>query len=142
MGSEMCIRDSSWIAGNKGGCAVRFDFSNTSICFVTAHLAAGFANYDERNRDYEIIDRGLRFQKNRTIADHDAVIWLGDFNYRIGLSNPSVRELILQRDYQKLYDNDQVSQMTFMLPDVGLTTTVESTDGSGQGVPVLFRRPN
>lgn len=70
------------------------------------------------------------------------MIWLGDFNYRIGLSNPSVRELILQRDYQKLYDNDQVSQMTFMLPDVGLTTTVESTDGSGQGVPVLFRRPN
>ncbi|KAJ5971139.1 uncharacterized protein N7479_001057 [Penicillium vulpinum] len=99
----------SGIAGNKGGCAVRFDFSNTSVCFVTAHLAAGFANYDERNRDYEIIDRGLRFQKNRSIADHDAVIWLGDFNYRIGLGNPSVRELILQRDYQRLYDNDQLN---------------------------------
>ncbi|CAI7635984.1 unnamed protein product [Penicillium glandicola] len=99
----------SGIAGNKGGCAVRFDFSNTSVCFVTAHLAAGFANYDERNRDYEIIDRGLRFQKNRSIADHDAVIWLGDFNYRIGLGNPSVRELILQRNYQKLYDNDQLN---------------------------------
>ncbi|KAJ5780865.1 hypothetical protein N7457_006025 [Penicillium paradoxum] len=99
----------SGIAGNKGGCAVRFDFSNTSICFVTAHLAAGFANYDERNRDYEIIDRGLRFQKNRSIADHDAVIWLGDFNYRIGLDNPSVRELILQRNYQRLYDNDQLN---------------------------------
>jgi len=40
------------------------------------------------------------------------VIWLGDFNYRIGLSNPSVKELILQRDYQKLYDNDQVSQLS------------------------------
>ncbi|EKV17476.1 hypothetical protein PDIG_14280 [Penicillium digitatum PHI26] len=99
----------SGIAGNKGGCAIRFDFSNTSVCFVTAHLAAGFANYDERNRDYEIIDRGLRFQKNRSIADHDAVIWLGDFNYRIGLGNPSVRELILQRDYQRLYDNDQLN---------------------------------
>ncbi|KAJ5053555.1 Inositol-1,4,5-trisphosphate 5-phosphatase 1 [Penicillium rubens] len=98
----------SGVAGNKGGCAVRFDFSNTSVCFVTAHLAAGFANYDERNRDYEIIDQGLRFQKNRSIADHDAVIWLGDFNYRIGLDNPSVRELILQRDYQRLYDNDQM----------------------------------
>jgi endonuclease/exonuclease/phosphatase family metal-dependent hydrolase len=101
------------VAGNKGGCAVRFDFSNTSVCFVTAHLAAGFANYDERNRDYEIIDQGLRFQKNRSIADHDAVIWLGDFNYRIGLDNPSVRELILQRDYQRLYDNDQVSHIAF-----------------------------
>ncbi|KAJ5674856.1 uncharacterized protein N7477_004790 [Penicillium maclennaniae] len=98
----------SGIAGNKGGCAIRFDFSNTSICFVTAHLAAGFANYDERNRDYETIDRGLRFQKNRSIADHDTVIWLGDFNYRIGLGNQIVRDLVMQRDYQKLYDNDQV----------------------------------
>jgi endonuclease/exonuclease/phosphatase family metal-dependent hydrolase len=51
----------------------------------------------------------LRFQKNRSIEDHDAVIWLGDFNYRIGLGNPSVRNLISQRDYHRLYDNDQVS---------------------------------
>ncbi|KAJ5218285.1 uncharacterized protein N7498_000384 [Penicillium cinerascens] len=99
----------SGIAGNKGGCAIRFDFSNTSICFITAHLAAGFANYDERNRDYETIDRGLRFQKNRSIADHDTVIWLGDFNYRIGLGNQIVRDLVTQRDYQKLYDNDQLN---------------------------------
>ncbi|KAJ5974043.1 hypothetical protein N7481_011253 [Penicillium waksmanii] len=99
----------SGIAGNKGGCAIRFEYSNTSICFVTAHLAAGFANYDERNRDYETIDRGLRFQKNRAIADHDTVVWLGDFNYRIGLGNQIVRDLISQRDYQKLYDNDQLN---------------------------------
>lgn len=101
----------SGIAGNKGGCAIRFDFSNTSICFVTAHLAAGFANYDERNRDYDTIDRGLRFQRNRSIADHDVVIWLGDFNYRIGLGNQIVRDLVSQGDFQKLYDNDQVSHM-------------------------------
>lgn len=99
----------SGIAGNKGGCAIRFEFYNTSICFVTAHLAAGFANYDERNRDYETIDRGLRFQKNRAIADHDTVVWLGDFNYRIGLGNQIVRDLVSQRDYQKLYDNDQLN---------------------------------
>ncbi|KAJ5875527.1 Inositol-1-4-5-trisphosphate 5-phosphatase 1 [Penicillium subrubescens] len=99
----------SGIAGNKGGCAIRFDFSNTSICFVTAHLAAGFGNDDERDRDYETIDRGLRFQKNRTIADHDSTIWLGDFNYRIGLGNHIVRDLVSQGDLQKLYDNDQLN---------------------------------
>jgi hypothetical protein len=109
----------SGIAGNKGGCAIRFDFSNTSICFVTAHLAAGFANYDERNRDYETIDRGLRFQKNRAIADHDTVVWLGDFNYRIGLGNQIVRDLISQRDYQKLYDNDQVRYLN-LFPGRGI----------------------
>ncbi|KAB8240151.1 SacI homology domain-containing protein [Aspergillus flavus] len=99
----------SGMAGNKGGCAIRFEYSNTRICFVTAHLAAGFANYDERNRDYETIYHGLRFQKNRAIEDHEAIIWLGDFNYRIGLDSHFVRELVAQKDYQKLYNNDQLN---------------------------------
>lgn len=60
----------SGIAGNKGAVAIRFDYANTQICFVTAHLAAGFANYDERNRDYATIHHGLRFQRNRGIEDH------------------------------------------------------------------------
>lgn len=96
------------MAGNKGGCAIRLEFSNTRICFVTAHLAAGFANDDERNRDYDTICHGLRFQNNKSIEDHDAVIWLGDFNYRVGLNNQLVRDLILEGNYEKLYNNDQV----------------------------------
>lgn len=58
------------MAGNKGAVAIRMDYANTPICFVTAHLAAGFSNYDERNRDYATIDRGLHFQRNRRIGDH------------------------------------------------------------------------
>jgi len=60
----------SGMAGNKGAVAIRLDYANTPICFVTAHLAAGFSNYDERNRDFATIHRGLRFQRNRGIDDH------------------------------------------------------------------------
>ena len=60
----------SGIAGNKGAVGIRMDYANTQLCFVTAHLAAGFANYDERNRDYATIHHGLRFQRNRGIGDH------------------------------------------------------------------------
>lgn len=60
----------SGMAGNKGAVAIRMEFANTQICFVTAHLAAGFANYEERNRDYTTIHQGLRFQRNRGIDDH------------------------------------------------------------------------
>ncbi|WEW60113.1 Inositol-1,4,5-trisphosphate 5-phosphatase 1 [Emydomyces testavorans] len=99
----------SGIAGNKGGCAIRLEYANTSICFVTAHLAAGFSNYEERNRDYNTIAHGLRFPRNLAINDHDAVIWLGDFNYRIGLNDDSVRTLIQSGDLETLYENDQVT---------------------------------
>lgn len=58
------------MAGNKGAVAIRLDYANTPICFVTAHLAAGFTNYEERNKDFETIDHGLRFQRNRSIDDH------------------------------------------------------------------------
>jgi hypothetical protein len=60
----------SGMAGNKGAVAIRLDYANTQLCFVTAHLAAGFANYEERNRDYNTIHHGLRFQRNRKIDDH------------------------------------------------------------------------
>ena len=108
----------SGIAGNKGAVAIRMDFSSTSICFVTAHLAAGFANYEERNRDYKTISHGLRFQKDRAIEDHDSIIWLGDFNYRIGLSDDRARSLVKSNDLDTLYENDQlniqmVAGMTF-----------------------------
>lgn len=98
----------SGIAGNKGAVAIRLDYASTRICFVTAHLAAGFANYEERNRDYRTISHGLRFQRNRSIEDHDTIIWLGDFNYRIGLSDDRVRRLINMGDLDTLYQNDQV----------------------------------
>ncbi|KAL1959266.1 hypothetical protein VTO42DRAFT_2453 [Malbranchea cinnamomea] len=99
----------SGIAGNKGGCAIRLEFANSRICFVTAHLAAGFGNYDMRNKDYETISSGLRFPRNKAISDHDSIIWLGDFNYRIELANDHVRKLIEVGDLETLYDHDQLN---------------------------------
>ena len=99
----------SGMAGNKGAVAIRMEFADTSLCLVTAHLAAGFGNYDERNQDYRTISSGLRFQRNRSIDDHNTVIWFGDFNYRIGLSNERARTLIKTRDLGQLYENDQLN---------------------------------
>lgn len=99
----------SGMAGNKGAVAIRMDYSDTSICLVTAHLAAGFANYEERNQDYRTISTGLHFQRNRSIEDHDTIIWFGDFNYRIGISNERARSLIDQNNLSMLYENDQLN---------------------------------
>ncbi|KAG4305365.1 hypothetical protein PORY_001535 [Pneumocystis oryctolagi] len=97
------------MSGNKGAVAIRMDYGNTRICFVTAHFAAGRFNYDERNRDYFTIANGLAFQRGRVIMDHDIIIWLGDFNYRINMNIEEVKEYIKINDFEKLYENDQLN---------------------------------
>ncbi|KAF2763620.1 DNase I-like protein [Teratosphaeria nubilosa] len=99
----------SGMAGNKGAVAIRMEYAATSICLVTAHLAAGFANYEERNADYRTISNGLRFQRDRSIEDHDTIIWFGDFNYRIGMDNERARALIAKRHLAALYEHDQLN---------------------------------
>ncbi|KTW30137.1 hypothetical protein T552_00615 [Pneumocystis carinii B80] len=97
------------MSGNKGAVAIRMDYGNTQICFVTAHFASGRFNYDERNRDYFTIINGLNFRRGRAITDHDIIIWLGDFNYRINMNIEEVKEYIKINDFGKLYENDQLN---------------------------------
>ncbi|CAO1634899.1 unnamed protein product [Parajaminaea phylloscopi] len=96
------------MSGNKGGVAIRFAVHDTSLCFVTAHFAAGHSNVDERNEDYLTISRGLSFNRGRSVAGHDHVIWLGDFNYRIDMPNERVRALADASDYDALQAFDQL----------------------------------
>ncbi len=109
------------------------------MCFLTAHLAAGFANYEERNRNYHTISQGLRFQRNRCIKDHDTIIWLGDFNYRIGLSDEKVRRLVSAGDLETLYRNDQVPSSSGCVFLAVLTAElVEFANGRWPGLQTLL----
>ncbi|CAD6504524.1 BgTH12-00034 [Blumeria graminis f. sp. triticale] len=99
----------SGMAGNKGAVAIRMDYANTSLCFVTAHFAAGLENYSDRNNDFNTINYGLRFLRNRSIDDHDTIVWMGDFNYRIELGLEKVRQLIKAGDLDALYEKDQLN---------------------------------
>ncbi|KAI5952872.1 INP51 [Candida jiufengensis] len=99
------------VAANKGGVAVSFSFSDTSICFVSSHFAAGVTNNEERHHNYKTLIKGIQFSKNRRIPNHDCVIWLGDLNYRIApLQNDQVKPLILTKSYNKLFEFDQLNQ--------------------------------
>jgi hypothetical protein len=110
------------LAGNKGGIAIRMDFFDTSLCFVCAHLAAGHSNIEDRNTDYFTISEGLSFIKGRKIADHDAIVWLGDFNYRIETSYEEALVRISHGDYDYLKARDQlINQMKENKVFVGFT---------------------
>uniref|UniRef100_A0A8C2ZUF9 Synaptojanin-1 n=1 Tax=Cyclopterus lumpus TaxID=8103 RepID=A0A8C2ZUF9_CYCLU len=94
--------------GNKGGVAIRLLFHTTSICFVCSHFAAGQSQVKERNDDYSEITRRLTFPMGRLLYSHDYVFWCGDFNYRIGLPNEEVKELIKQQNWDALTAGDQL----------------------------------
>lgn len=61
------------MSGNKGAVGIRLEYHDTNFCFVTAHLAAGHTNVEERNSDYRTIVSGLQFLKGKTIGSHEYV---------------------------------------------------------------------
>jgi hypothetical protein len=97
------------ITGNKGAVAIRFNYGASSFCFVNVHLAAGTNNVQERNNDYQSILNSVRFTRNQTINDNETVFWVGDLNYRIGLSNEGVRSHVENGDFGQLIQYDQLT---------------------------------
>lgn len=98
------------MTSNKGAVAVSFKYSATKFCFLASHLAAGLENVEQRHNDYKTIVKNIRFPRGLRIKDHDAIIWMGDFNYRILMSNDEVRRLILERQYAILFEKDQLNE--------------------------------
>ncbi|KAJ3019737.1 inositol polyphosphate 5-phosphatase [Thoreauomyces humboldtii] len=96
------------MAANKGGIGISLSVNDTSIALVTAHLAAGQSNVEERNRDYWTIHEGLAF-RGRRLAEHDMIFWFGDFNYRINLPGEDVRTRVARGDLASLAQLDQLT---------------------------------
>jgi len=115
------------MSGNKGAVAIRLDYHDTSFCFITAHLAAGQSNVEERNSDYHTITDGLHFLKGKTIDSHDNIIWLADTNYRVDLTNENIRRMVDADELDVLVAADQLknvmdSQLVFAGYDEGPLT--------------------
>ncbi|KAF8607527.1 inositol polyphosphate phosphatase [Ceratobasidium sp. AG-I] len=96
------------MSGNKGAVGIRLDYYDSSFCFVTAHLAAGHINVEERNNDYRTIANGLSFLRGKTIGSHQNVVWLADTNYRVDLENEEVRYLAVNDQLGVLLERDQL----------------------------------
>jgi hypothetical protein len=113
------------VVGNKGACAVAFRIMNTSICFITSHLAAHQSHYEERNQMFQEIVHGLQIGDVETYLTHhyDAVIWfgkieillsfgntfhLGDLNYRINYSAEQILLCVKKAKWDSLHKRDQL----------------------------------
>lgn len=100
--------------GNKGGIAVRLTVDDSSICFVNVHLAAGQNNSLQRNKDIEtILEADFQNisdnQRCEDIMDHDFCFFSGDMNYRLNMHRQVAIQAILDSDYPKLIEADQLT---------------------------------
>lgn len=101
------------MTGNKGAVAIRFEYGNTSFCFVNAHLSAGASHVEERRKDYQSIIKNISFARSKKILHHDSIFWLGDLNYRIDLPNEEVRMILNGKGkhyIDELLENDQLTR--------------------------------
>jgi len=94
------------VVGNKGGVGIRFNFNETSLCFVGAHLAAHQEKVDDRNHDFMEILKGLDLGEKGVDSIH--TFFMGDLNYRIDLPRDRVVELIEKQDWATLRQADQL----------------------------------
>mmetsp|Transcript_9666 Transcript_9666/g.14479 ORF Transcript_9666/g.14479 Transcript_9666/m.14479 type:complete len:1303 (+) Transcript_9666:115-4023(+) len=95
------------VAGNKGAVAIDFRIFNSKIALVNCHLAAHKAQVKQRNQTLSRISKKLQLDGYQ----NDAVILMGDLNYRLGINDKSIVEQIIQRKHWPLLlANDQLHQ--------------------------------
>ncbi|KAG5482922.1 hypothetical protein LSCM1_06960 [Leishmania martiniquensis] len=117
--------------GNKGAVGFHLVLHRTSLCVITAHLAAGHLNVSKRNEDINTIltnmdfnaarraERHLNASANAPIdesallelhpRDHDIVIVAGDLNYRLKLPYEAAVRLAMAGQFSELLQYDQLT---------------------------------
>lgn len=104
--------------GNKGSISVSMSIYQTSLCFVCSHLTSGEREGDELRRNSDVLEilRRTHFpciaglELPETILDHDRVIWFGDLNYRLNLTDRETRELVGGEEWEELISKDQLKR--------------------------------
>ena len=97
--------------GNKGGVAISFTLYETSLCFVSSHLAARAERVLIRNRNFSDIVDGLQMGGSAfdiTNKFHH-VFFAGDLNYRIdGIDREKLLTLIDKEQWDAMQNFEQV----------------------------------
>ena len=80
--------------GTVGSCAIRFNFEDTSFCFMNLHLDGGHWEAQKRLQTLKECyhesfnksgERGAANQKMHTVENHDVKVIFGDLNFRLQL---------------------------------------------------------
>ena len=99
------------VCGTKGGIGISLRYLETSMAFVTCHLAARLERNAMRNTNVEEIVDGLQLAIRETdiCNQFNHLFFFGDFNYRVALDAGAAQEMIDGKQYTELLDYDQMT---------------------------------
>lgn len=99
------------VVKNKGAVGVQFTVGKTSLLIVGCHLASGQNAVSKRNNDFRRIEKELFKEISTEPASElfDAVIYLGDLNYRVNGRKEDVEFLVELDIMEPLRKGDQLS---------------------------------
>jgi len=97
------------IIGNKGGVGIALNIMETSICFISSHLAARPGNMHLRMQNFFDIMKNMRFgdHKVESTAQFDYFFFMGDMNFRVDYPYEEAVEEIQAGNYDNMKRNDQ-----------------------------------
>lgn len=130
------------VGGNKGGVAVSFAFHDTTLCFVTAHLAAHQEKIAERNSDCAAVLSGIGALGKPWVdapSQFDHTFFFGDLNYRIDAERDAALTLIAAGNAAALLESDQLARaraanavlLGFVEPPIAFLPTYKLERGGG-----------
>lgn len=93
------------LLGNKGGVGIWFNFYGVSFLIINSHLAAGQANTQKRNEDFETILSNMKRNVNHT----NFIVFMGDLNYRVEKGVEEARALVDKKNFLELLKSDQLN---------------------------------
>lgn len=98
------------VLGNKGGAAVFFRIEDTTLCFLTCHLAARAERIKERRQDFLKITKMMRFGDRDVdlLMQCDHMFWFGDLNYRVEKGFHLAVAAAEGKRYEELMQADQL----------------------------------
>ena len=96
--------------GNKGCVAASLWIGSSSLCFISAHLAAHTEKLKVRNQNYHTIVQklGLGLKEWPVLVKYDHVFFFGDLNYRLEMPEKDLFDQLRSRDMAPLFANDQL----------------------------------
>ncbi|DAZ97999.1 TPA: hypothetical protein N0F65_005157, partial [Lagenidium giganteum] len=93
------------VLGNKGGLIFKLCIENTTLCFVSCHLAAHQDQkfLDKRNADCaSILNSNFGLRNVSVDFQYDHCFWFGDLNYRVDLHYTTPKERTHEQHFNEV----------------------------------------